>query len=271
MAAVKRRTRAAVHVLARFGYFCIGTIYVLIGVWAMLALWRVADPAADEQRILQRMTSLPLGVALIAVLALGTLGYIVWLIFEAIFDPYRFGNRPTGVIARIGIALSAVAYGKIATSAAIVLIGSGTDGERQRQRVAQQVMDWSAGRWLLGVAGLAVAIVGLYQIKYVHDGEHRRRIAFRRLGRFARVAVDVLGWAGYGARCAILLVLGWFLVRAAWLMNANKVGDTDSAFDFLGLGGGTFGDTVFSTVALGTICYGLFLYINGLWFKAAAD
>jgi hypothetical protein len=268
---VKRKLAPAVHVLARFGYFSIGTIYVLIGVWAMLALWRVANPAADEQRILQRLTDLPLGFAVIAVLALGMLGYMLWLIFEAVFDPYKFGNRLKGLSNRIAIACSALAYGKIASAGAIVLLGRGGHGEQQRQRVARHVLDWPGGPWLLGAAGLAVAIVGLFQIKYVHDGEHRRRIALPRRGRFARVAVDVLGWAGYGARCAILLVLGWFLLRAASTVNARNVGDTDSAFDFLGLGGGTLGDTVFSVVALGTICYGLFLYVNGVWFKSEAD
>jgi len=267
---VKRKLLPAARVLARIGCCSIGTIYVLIGVWAMLALLRVADPAADEQRILQRMSELPLGAALIVGLALGTLAYILWLTFEAVFDPFEFGSGLKGVGERIGIALSALAYGKIAWSAVKVLVGTGAHGEQQRQRVAGQVLDWPAGRWLVGAAGLAVAIVGLFQIKYVIDGEHRRRMALPRSHRFAHRLVDVLGWAGYGARCAILLVLGWFLLHAAWAFDARDVGDTDSAFDFLGLSGSALGNAVFTVVALGTICYGLFLYVNALWFKAAA-
>jgi hypothetical protein len=209
---------------------------------------------------------------LIAGLALGTFGYILWLIIEAILDPYGFGGGLKGVGERIGIALSALAYGKIASSAARVLMGSGAHGEQERRRFAGQVLDWPGGRWLVGVAGVAVAIVGLFQIKYVYEGEHRRRIEIPRLNRLARIGVDVLGWAGYGARCAILLVLGWFLLHAAWSFDAQDVGDTDSAFDFLGLGGGALGNALFSAVALGTIGYGLFMYVNGLCFKCdAAD
>jgi hypothetical protein len=256
--------------LARIGCCAIGTLYVLIGVWAMLALFRVAAPAADEQRILQRMSELPLGAVVIAILALGTLAYIMWLTFDAVFDPYKFGNGLKGVGERIGIALSTLAYGKIGWSAVRVLVGSGAHGEQERQRLAWHVLEWPGGRWLVAVAGATVAIVGLFQIKYVYEGHHRRWIQLPRSSRTARVVVDVLGWAGYGARCAILLVLGWFVLHAAWSVDAQDVGDTDSAFNFLGLSGGALGHALFSVVALGTICYGLFMYVNALCFKAPA-
>jgi len=166
----------AARALARVGCSAIGTIYLLIGVWAMLALFRVAAPAADEQRILQRMSGWPLGAALIAGLALGTLAYILWLMFDAVFDPYKFGKGLKGVAERIGIALSTLAYGKIGWAAVKVLVGSGGHGEQERQRFARHVLVWSGGRWLVGLAGVVVAIVGLFQIKYVYEGHHRRWI-----------------------------------------------------------------------------------------------
>jgi len=244
------------------GCCAIGTVYVLIGVGAMLALLRIAAPAADEQRILHRILELPLGGALIGAVALGTLAYILWLIFDAVFDPYGFGDGLKGMAERIGIALTTVTYGKIGWSAVKALMGSGARGEQERQRLTSHVLEWSGGRWLVGVAGVLVAIVGLLQIKFVYQGEHWRWIEPRRASRFARVMVDALAWAGYGARCAILLVLGWFLLHAAWAFDPNDVGDTDSAFDFLGLSGSAAGHVLFSVVALGTICYGLFMYVN---------
>jgi len=268
---VKQKMLPAARVLARIGFFSIGTIYILIGVWAMLALFRVANPAADEQRIMHKLTELPVGIALIAGLALGTLAYILWLIFQAVFDPYKLGNRLRGLGERTGIALGALAYGKIAWATVTVLLGGGAHGEEDRQQLARQVLEWPAGPWLVGAAGLAVGIVGLFQIKYVRDGGHWQQMDVSRFNRAARLVVQALGWAGYGARCAILLVLGWFLIHAAWSFDARAVGDTDSAFDFLGLGGSALGNGVFSVVALGTIGYGLFMYINGVFFKSEAD
>ena len=269
---VEAKVNPVVRALARVGCCSVATVYVLIGVWAMLALLQVAKPAADEERILQRMLELPFGRVFIAAVALGNVGYILWLLFEAVFDPYRFGKTWKGLVERAGTALSAVSYVAIVWSALKVLLGTGGEGEEQRRQLTSRVLEWPGGQWLIGLAGLVVAIAAVYQIKYVYDGEHRRRVDVgRNASGLGRRSIDVLGWAGYGARCVILLVLGGFLLRAAVTSNARAVGDTDSAFDFLGLGGGRLGDTVFSVVALGTVGYGVLMYITGLRFCFHAE
>ena len=120
---------------------------------------------------------------------------------------------------------------------------------------------------MVAAAGLVVGIAGLLQLKYVLDGEHKRRIQLAGRSRSLRLAVDLLGWAGYGARCAILLVIAGFLLKAAWSFEPEAVADTDTAFDFFGLGGGALGDAVFSVVALGTIAYGLLMFVNAAYFE----
>jgi hypothetical protein len=266
-----RQIRPAAHFLARFGCFAIGTVYVLIGVWAMLALGRLAQPAADEERILQRIWALPFGGVLSGAVALGSAGYVIWLLFQAVFDPYRFGKTWKGIVERIGIALSALAYGAIAAKAVRVLLGDGGHGEHQEQDMVATILRWPAGQWLVGAAGAVVVIVGLYQLVYVYEADHKRQLRLRGRSKLARFSIDALAWAGYGARCAILVVLGGFLLRAAYSFNAGAVGDTDSAFDFLGLGGGRLGDALFSVVAVGTIAYGLFMYANGVYFEFGDD
>jgi hypothetical protein len=261
-----RPWRPIARFLARYGCVSIGTVYVLIGVWALLALWRLAQPAADEERILQRIMSVPFGGVLTAAVGAGVAGWMVWLLFEAVFDPYDFGKTTKGLARRIGVALSALAYGAIVFGAVKVLLGEGGHREQARQRLTGQVLEWTGGRLLVGAAGVALAVIGLYQLKYVYDRKHEHRIRLRACGRFARMVINALAWLGFCARCAILAVLGYFLVRAAWSYNPRGVGDTDSAFDFLGLGGGPLGDAVFSAVAVGTIAYGLFMYVNAIYF-----
>jgi hypothetical protein len=264
----KRKIGSLASVLGRLGCFSIGTVYVLIGVWAMLALLRLASPAADEQRILHRMQAFPLGSVLIAAVALGALAYVLWLLFEAVFDPFHLGGSLRGLAERAGIVLSALAYGVIIFGAGKVLLGGGGHGEQEQQRLVATALSWPAGQWLVGAAGVGVASAGLYQVKYVYDGEHKRRLTIDGRGHVAQTLIAVTAWAGHLARSAILSVLGWFLLQAAWSFEPGAVKDTDSAFDFLGLGGGTLGDAAFAAVALGTISYGLFMYINGVFFNA---
>jgi hypothetical protein len=263
----KEKIRTVAHLLARVGSVSVGTVYVLIGVWAMLALHRIARPAADEERILQRALEIPLGRPFIAAIAVGTVGYVLWLLFEAVFDPYDFGSSAKGLAERVGIALSTVAYGVIVMAALKVLRGGGGDGEDEQRLLVYRVMHWPGGRWLVAAGGLVVIGAGLYQIAYVYGGDHRRRLALDARGPLARRLFDLLAWAGYGARCAILVVLGGFWLKAAWSFDPTAVGDTDSAFDFLGFGGGPLGDAIFSAVALGTVGYGLFMYANAIYFR----
>lgn len=268
---MQARLSPACHQLARVGCLAVGTVYVLIGVWAMLALLRIADPAADEQRILSRLRELPFGTPVIAMIALGTTGYIAWLLFEACFDPYELGRTAKGIAERIGVGLSTLAYGVIVFAAIRALLGTGDHGQEEKQRMVAQVLGWPGGEWLVGGAAVVLAAAALYQVKFVYDGDHLRQLELSRLGVVGRTAVNGLAWAGYTARCVILLVLAWFLLRAAWSSNSGAIGDTDSAFDFLGLGGGPLGDGVFSAVALGTVAYGIFLYVNGVLFRRGRE
>jgi hypothetical protein len=152
--------------------------------------------------------------------------------------------------------------------------GPGSHGghkEQTEQWLVGRVLEWPGGRWLIGAVGIAVAIGGLYQLKIAYDGGWRRRLRLQRCSRAVRAFVTSLAWAGFGARAVILSVLGWFLVRAAWRFNPREVGDTDSAFDFLGLDGGALGHALFSTVAAGTIAYGMFMFANGVYLDTGEE
>jgi hypothetical protein len=62
-------------------------------------------------------------------------------------------------------------------------------------------------------------------------------------------------------------VLGACLAKAAWASDPSKVRDTDSAFDFLG----SLNHKAFAAVAIGTIAYGAFLWINAAFYRFGRD
>jgi hypothetical protein len=248
----------------------IGTVYALVGVLALLALSGTHTDTADEDRMVHVLMGLPGGALVIWGIILGSAGYVVWRLLEAITDPYDFGNGWKGLLQRIAIALSAVGYGLLAFSAARIARGTPGDAEQseqEQQLLVAQVLDWPGGAWWVGGTGLVLMAVGLLQFGLLARRAYVTELTMDRLSPRMRRLIHVLAWYGYAARSVILGVLGYFFVRAALTLNPAEVGDTDTAFDFIG--GGVVGDTAFFIVALGTFAYGGFMYLCARYYRFA--
>jgi hypothetical protein len=266
---VHKKFRKFARMLARYGCVSIGTVYILLGSMAILSLFGRAEDDADEERAMDYLLEYTLGEVFVWVILAGMVGYIVWRIFEAVTDPYDFGNDLKGIGKRVGIALTSVGYGLIAYSAFDVLQGNGEDSEQEMQSMIAQVLEWQGGSWLVGTVGLMTGIAGLFQFRFVISGAYKHWLSIDELSKLRRRIIYGLAWAGYLARGVILLVLSYFLLRAAFKENPEEVGDTDTAFDFIG--GGLIGDSAFFLVALGTIAYGLFMYVFSVCYKFEKD
>jgi hypothetical protein len=265
--------RAHAQPLARIGCAAVGTVYVLIGGVALVALTGHLIEYADATRITLLLKRVPGGTAFIWALAVGAAAYAAWRVLEAITDPYGIGHARRELWTRIGGAASGLAYAVLAYSAAHAAMATPRGGrdapEQQQQLLVAQVLHWPGGPWLVAVAGVLVAIVGLVQFWLVIQQCYTRDIRMRPRTRAGARLLRVIGAYGYAARGVILCVLGYFFVKGAISHNPAVVGDTDTAFDFIG--GGLVGDTAFAIVAIGTIAYGLFMYANAWLYRFDAE
>lgn len=256
-----------VEKMAKVGCYSIAVVYFLVGLMALMGFFGRSDNGADEERIMDMILDLPLGEVLIALLIAGLLGYIVWRVYESITDPYDFGSSAKGIARRAGIGLSATGYLIIAFAAGQMLLEGGSgNGEEDQQNMIAQVLEFPGGPWIVGLVGAITGFAGLVQFKYVATGDYHKRINFDQMPSWARISTHILSWWGYMARGVLLAVIGYFLISAGIESDPEEVGDTDSAFDFLG-DLGTFGSTVFIAVALGTMLYGVFMVIHGIYYS----
>lgn len=256
--------------LARFGCVAIGTVYVLIGVLALLALAGIFIEAADEDRLIHVLRNLPGGTIVVWAIIAGAAGYVVWRAIEAWTDPYEFGTNWHGLLVRTGIALSAVGYAVLAYSAARIAAapivrGRGQVAEEQRQRTIADVLTWPAGDWFVGAAGLFLLVMGVGQAVLLVRRSYTIEINLDDRTPAVRGFIHALAWYGYAARGVIIALLGYFLLRGGLNEDASRVGDTDTAFDTIG--GGLIGDSAFFVVAVGTVAYGLFMYACALFYR----
>jgi hypothetical protein len=257
--------------LAVYGCYSIAVVYIMVGTMAILSYLGILVAKADEERIVGVILDLPLGWLLLVLIVAGMAGYVLWRIFESVTDPYNFGSDFGGIAKRTGIALSAGGYVLIGFAAIrILLSGEGGNGEEDQQMMVAQVLNWPGGAWLIGFIGAITGFAGLIQFKYVAGGEYKKRLKFHAMSNAMESAIHIFAWAGYIARGIILSVIGYFFISAAIKSDPEEVGDTDSAFDFLG-DFGTIGHVAFFAVAIGTISYGLYMILNGYFYSFKED
>ncbi len=268
----KNYKKILVHYLAVWGCLSTAIVYTAIGVIAILSFLKIKDGGADEGSLLVYLDKFILGRISIWIIMLGMISYIIWRIYETIYDPYHYGKNLKGILKRSVIALSSVADALIAFSAIQALLGTGGIEETgvpysERQMVGKMLQE-SWGSLIIFFIGIITSITAVVQFIYVITKSYMERLDINLLSQWKRLAIHILAWTGHFARGIILSIIGVSFILAAISKNAGNVVNTDKAFDFIGDDVGHF---FFIIVAIGTICYGLFMVAFGLYYDSDKD
>lgn len=260
-----KEKRFFIHYFPIYGCISTGLIYTAIGVIAILSFLRIKDGGADEGSLLAFMYDYLAGKVFVWIILLGTLSYIVWRIFEAFRDPYNYGNSWLGISRRIGIGLSSIADVFIAYSAIMVILGISeiqTDGkpEEQREMVGSMLREgW--GEIAIISLGVIILLTAVIQFYYGVTRGYRERLNIKHFSDEIKKLIHFFAWVGYTARGIIIGIIGFFFIKAGIVEDPGFVVNTDKAFNFIGE---NIGHLPFILVAIGTICYGLFMFSLGV-------
>jgi hypothetical protein len=267
-----KKNRKMINILPAYGSIATGIIYAAIGVIAILSFLKFRHGGADESSLLIILNDSLAGKLLIWLLLLGTVCYILWRFYETITDPYDYGATMKGFARRTGIALSSVADILIVYAAIRVLLGTShiqSDGQpKEEQQLVHNILQQNYGKWFVIGLGLVYLITSIIQFIYGITRGYRERVNIEHRSALIRNTVHVLAWAGYFARGIILGIIGFFFVKAGVVENARFVVNTDKAFDFIG---DHIGHVYFILIAIGTICYGLFMMTQGIAYDTDKD
>lgn len=257
----RKKIRTFIHYLPIYGCISTGVIYTSIGVIAILSFLKIRHGGADESSLLAILNEYIMGKFFVGVILTGTLSYIVWRLYESWTDPYGYGNDFKGRLKRHGIALSTVADVLIVYAAIQVLFGFGNiqlDGQpEEERRMVSGVLRESWGSTIIIAIGCIVSTTAVIQFMYGILRGYKERIDIDHFNVLIKNAIHVLAWGGYTARGIILGITGFFFIKSGALKKAHYIVNTDKAFDFIG---DHVGHVYFILVALGTICYGLFMF-----------
>jgi Domain of Unknown Function (DUF1206) len=262
---VKQRTRRAsdspaAHLLARAGLTARGVIYILVGWVAILVALGHSSREADQQGALQMLAGKPYGLVSLWLLGIGFAAYALWRLSEAAFG---VTGEPPGAGPRLKSLGRAVVYAGFAYLTFAVISGSQRSQTRQQQDLTASAMHHPAGRWLVGIVGLIVVIIGL---TLVGQGAHRNFMKYLQTSQMSpktRRAVELLGVVGTIARGLVFALAGALVIDAAVTHKASESGGIDKAL--LTLRDQPLGEFLMLLAALGLVVFGIYGLCEARW------
>ena len=233
-------------------------IYGIIGLLAFDLVIGHGGKITNQQGALRTVEQHSFGNVLLAALAVGLGGYSLWRLFRAALGHGREGADRG--IERIGALGSGIVYALICAVAVQILVGSGGSSSKSTKQTASDVFGWPGGRWLIGIAGLVMLGVALYQFirgwkkKFLDDAKTEE------IPNAIEPTYSLLGTVGHVARAVVFCLVGIFLVKAAYDYKANEAIGLDGAL--AKLYNGAYGSLLLGAVAVGLIAFACFSLVE---------
>ncbi|MBJ7454219.1 MAG: DUF1206 domain-containing protein, partial [Blastococcus sp.] len=204
--------------LARVGLVSYGVVHLLVAWLALQLAWGTSSESADQSGALSTVADSPAGKPLLWIIALGMIALAVWQALEVL--RWRSGWSATGDARTKAVKKSAKAVAKAIVYAALAVLairfatGGGGSSSQQQQSTTAGVFAWPAGRWLIGLAGLALVGVGVYHVYKGVTKRFLKEIDLAEAPPSATRLVTRLGQVGYPGKGVALGVVGGLFVWA---------------------------------------------------------
>lgn len=254
--------------VARLGFAARGLVYLLVG-WFALRAARSGGQPTDNQAALASLVDEPLGRVLLAVIALGLLGYGIWRLLEAWLDLDGHGSETKGLFVRGGHGISGVAHALLAAYAASLALrgdrGSGGQGETAARDWTAWLLAQPFGEMLVGLIGAALIATGLFQLRKAYRADFTRHLS---PGVPAMRWLVPMGRLGFAARGVVFMLIGLFFLTAARQSDPNEAGGMGQALREIQTGPN--GPLLLGVVALGLLLFGLFSLIEARYRRLGA-
>src|SRR5215218_1278749 len=250
----------SVEAAGRAGLVAKGISFALVGVLALQVALEGGGSTEDRQGALRTIASGGLGRAALVALAIGFAGYAIWRLAQAFFDRANEGDDPPGLAKRALALGKAAVYASLSATAVSILVDAGGSGGKEEDKWTARVLDLPAGRWLVGIAGLVVIGVGVFNGWRAFSGGFEKHLETWEMSSAERPLVRAVGFVGHGARMLVFGLIGLFLVKAARDERAREAVGLDGALQQVAQQ--TYGRLLLGLLAAGVFVYGIFCLVE---------
>jgi hypothetical protein len=245
------------NALARVGLVAKGASFALVGILAIKLALQSGGKATSREGALQSLAQQSFGKSLLILLALGFAAYALWRFAQTFFDKNDVGDGPKGLAKRAGYFGSGTIYAFLTYSTVKIISGAAQQSQNQKaHKTTATVLSWPAGKWIVGAAGLALVGVGLWNGYRGIKKEFLKDWMTEKMSGAAQSWGERAGVVGLLARMVVFVLIGIFLVKAAYDYNPREAIGLDGALQELV--NHSYGSWLLGIVGAGLLAYAVF-------------
>ena len=243
----------AFEVLARAGFVARAVIYGTIGILAIKVALGAGGKTSNQTGALKTIAHQPFGEVLLILVAIGLGGYALWRFIHVLIGhgPEKSDDK----FERLAALGSGVTYALICALAVGILLGS-SGGSGSPKKPTAGVLGWPAGTWIVGVAGVVLCGVALYQLYRGVSHDFLEDAKTEQMSSAVRKWIKWIGTFGHLARTVVFGLVGIFLIKAAVEYDPNKAVGLDGAL--AKLANHSYGEWLLGIVAAGLIAFAIY-------------
>lgn len=246
--------------LARLGYASRGVVYLIIGIFALLAAFGAGEKK-DTKGALESLLSQEFGTLLVWAVILGLVSYAAWRFTQALFDADRHGTDLKGLVIRASLLVSAFTYVTLALYALSLVgipVGFDSDGQSGRFAAALNQLVGSAYAALI-LSGVFLGIALAHWWKALSRKYQRHIEADDAAMRF----IDPVSIIGLSARGVVFAIFSALLFRRFLTAEGADKPGLKQALDYIH--GLPYGWILLALVGIGLIAFALYSFAEARW------
>jgi hypothetical protein len=252
MTNVQQETAGWVERLARLGYAAKALLYATIGILIMQGALGRGGGTTDTSGAMAAIGRAPLGKTMLALSALGLVGYAIWRMIAGVTDAEHRGRDLKGLVLRGSSMARGLFHLVLAWSAAHIVLGRAVISRRKLSAAADY------GDLILFAIGAGFVGYGLYQFYRGWTAKLSRQIDHSDMTREAGPWVYPVARFGIAARGVVFCLIGYLTLKAAITTAKDDAGGLRESLQVLA----GIGRVPLGVVAAGFLAYAFYEVLN---------